>query len=180
MVTKRTNGSEAGFGGSESDGEVIIGTDGDITNDDRGDGIPIVEPSTIAYQPDANEQPSKRRGRPAGSRNAKPKATQKTSTDLTSVLVSLHFMAANLCKIPELNMEKEEAKRLAEAVQKVNELYGMPVFSEKQEAWFNLAVVGCSIYGPRIIAHGINKKKDAANKPGPKVVEGQFAQPKAN
>ena len=61
-----------------------------------------------------------------------------------------------------------EADEMGKAIVRVTELYDIQIIPEKQMAWINLIMVGGSIYGPRVVASGKNKKK------GPQIVEGQF------
>lgn len=163
MAGERTNGSTAEFDGDASG--VIDETGKFRVEDDGGDSIPLIEPTTIAYEPESGDDdtPRKRRGRKPGSRNTTTKASKQASADLTQLLMSLHFMAAALVKTPELILEQDEAKRLGEAINRVNDLYGGIVLSEKAQAWLNLGVAAGTIYGPRFIASSINKKNKKKN-----------------
>jgi hypothetical protein len=66
---------------------------------------------------------------------------------------------AALTNTPELELEKEEAQRLAEAVQRVNDYYDN-VVPEVVQVWGNLGAACLQIYGPRIIAARNNRKNN--------------------
>jgi hypothetical protein len=171
MAGKRVNGSAAGHSESES---------GDVDNrtnepdfippgvDESETGIPTVEP-TDAEQP-AEPSGKRKRGRPTGAKSSyTPRGTaaaeKEAANDLTSLLLSTHMMLAAITKVEELELDQNEAKRLGEAVARINKLYGGFVFSEKTMAWINLGMAGCSIYGPRAIAYSARMKKEREKKP---------------
>lgn len=165
MAGKRTNGSEAGFSEPNDAEPIILGTDDTLISDAGESGIPSIDPATISYEPDPDEQPRKR-GRKPGSKN-RPSATEskKSASDLTALLLSIHMMAAAFTKIPELILEEEEANKLGQAMNRVNELYGGMVIPEKWAAWGNLAITAGAIYGPRFVAHNLNAKNEKAKQP---------------
>lgn len=165
MATKRVNGSEAGTSEPEDDESVIVGTMGDVPESVGESGIPIVEPATIAYEPDATEQPRKRRGRQPGSRNTNSRAAKETANDLTGLLFSMHTMMAAFTGIEELELEESEAKKLGEAINRVNQFYGNVVLPPKAMAWAHLGFAVGQVYGPRFVAYGMRKKKEAKEKP---------------
>lgn len=74
------------------------------------------------------------------------------------------MMCAAITKTPELELEEAEAKRLGEAVARVNACYGNFIFTEKQMAWFNLVMAGGSIYGPRFVAYNLRTRKEREEK----------------
>lgn len=73
-------------------------------------------------------------------------------------------MGAQLLATPELELSDEEAKKLAVAVARVNDEFGGIVLSPKTQALLNLGTVSVGIYGPRVIAIGVNAKKKRAEK----------------
>lgn len=78
-------------------------------------------------------------------------------------------MGASFLKIPELELDASEAKKLSEAVENVAALYPVGL-SEKQIAWGQLVLVGASIYGPRVIAYGARREREKKAKPPAPVV----------
>lgn len=74
-------------------------------------------------------------------------------------MLSLHTIAANLTKVPELALADEEARSIAKAVARVSEHYDIAA-SEKTLAWVNLAMIAGSVYGPRILAYELRKKAE--------------------
>lgn len=157
MAKPTTIGIVTGNSDNERDGAVIVDETASLGSNGDEDRIPVIEPATIQFEPDTGEQPRKR-GRKPGSRNAPKQSQKESSADLTAILLSIHYMGAALLKVPELALEEAEAKRLGAAVARINELYGGMVIPEKQMAWANLVIVAGSVYGPRFIAHNINKK----------------------
>lgn len=78
-------------------------------------------------------------------------------------------MAAAILKVPDLELDKDEARRLAEAAAAVGEFYKIGL-DAKKTAWVNLAAVAGSIYGPRIMAAAIRRRKaleEARRAPAP-------------
>ena len=104
-------------------------------------------------------------GRP---RNSEKEASIRLEKiGLTDLLYSLHLMGANILNAPNLELDQEESKKLADAVQKVAGFYSV-AFDPKKVAIVELAAVCGMIYGPRIMAWRIDRKKKA---PAPRVTE---------
>jgi len=160
MAGNGTDKDQDGNRGTERGDIPVTVTDaGGIEPLENSGGIPTVEPASINLEPEQIEG-QRRRGRPKGSRNASGKpATKEASADLTSILLSLHWMGSVLLKTPELALEEEEAKKLGAAIARVNAEYGNVILPPKAAAWINLGVVAGAIYGPRIIAAKNNHKK---------------------
>jgi hypothetical protein len=176
MATNAANGSETGFDIPDDDDDVIIGTAGrDSVKDDDDSGIPDFDPATIRIDPEGNE-PAKRRGRPRGSRNgaSSKSSTRKEASDLTSLLLSAHFMLAAITKVPELEISQDEAKRLGEAAARVNEVYGGVMLPEKVTVLINLGLAAGTVYGPRILTYSLRMKNEAKEKKagrGPQTID---------
>lgn len=169
MARPKVNGSASGLADPEiEDGvPVTVEHDGSISPGDDETGIPTVEPASIAVEPSEIEG-TRRRGRPKGSRNVAGKpATKEVSADLTSILVSLHWMGSVILSTPELQLSEDEGKKLGAAVARVNAEYGNIILPPKTAAWINLAMVGGAIYGPRVIAMKNNAKKKKAGETQP-------------
>ena len=73
----------------------------------------------------------------------------------------MHQMGAVLLKNPSLIITEDESKRLAAAITRVSELYEIPLLDEKARAWINLGLVGVEVYGTRITAAIVERKKKA-------------------
>ena len=97
----------------------------------------------------------------AGNRKAAAQAT----VDLNNILFSMHLMGASLLKMPSLVLTEDEAKRLAESITRVTELYDVPIMDEKTRAWLNLSIVGFEVYGTRIIAEMAERRKKQPSPP---------------
>lgn len=79
---------------------------------------------------------------------------------LEGLLYSLHLMGKEILSLPEMEIDRDEAKKLAEAVAEVNRFYKVAI-DPKKLAWVNLGLVGVTIYGPRFAA-ARNRRKIAA------------------
>jgi hypothetical protein len=71
--------------------------------------------------------------------------------DLGEVLFSIHLTLAELTGVPELEIDKGEAKDLGEAVKDFSKFYGI-AFDPKKVALFNLCVAMGKVYIPRAVA----------------------------
>lgn len=91
----------------------------------------------------------------AASGEAEKKIHQNLA-DLTGVLLTVHSVLAALTRIQELELEEEEARKLANASKEVLKHYPLGL-SDKNLAWVNLAVVACGIYGTRLMAFSMRK-----------------------
>lgn len=69
-------------------------------------------------------------------------------------------MLSALTKVPELEIDQEEAKKLAHASTEVAKHYVSLDASEKTVAWVNLGLTLGAVYGPRIMANGIRKRRE--------------------
>jgi hypothetical protein len=75
---------------------------------------------------------------------------------LTGVILAIHSALAALTRIPEIALEEDEAKKLSVASKEVLKFYPLGM-SDKVLAWVNLGVVGCGIYGTRIMAYSVRR-----------------------
>lgn len=124
-----------------------------------GNGTEFVDPASGGSRTGAGTGTGKRRGRPRGSRNAVRQSPSKATEDISGLLFSLHLGMATFLKSEVMAITQEESDRLAAALVRVSELYDIRIVPEKYMAWINLATVGGSIYGPRIMAASLKKKK---------------------
>jgi hypothetical protein len=79
-------------------------------------------------------------------------------------------MLAKLTNTAELELEPEEAARLAEAIERVDVFPSW--LSEKQQAWVNLTIVAGTIYGPRLFVIRARHAREEKEKKGPAAVVG--------
>lgn len=112
------------------------------------------------------------RGRPKGSGTTKKKGPLDIS-GVEKILLSLHAMAAAATHTPELELDKDEANKLAVAGSEVAAHYAVNV-DPKILAWINFGAALGMIYGTRIIAinarKGREKRKPPADKDDTNVV----------
>lgn len=161
-----------------ADASVIAGTDiatdnasvGTSVADDGAGTIENIDPGSVDIERDAGDvgtgsdagtgdQP-KRRGRKPGSAARK---TGKT-LDLNGVeglLLSIHAGVAAITKIPEANLDKAEARSLAEGMNNVARHYDIGA-SQKAMDWANLVGICAMVYGSRMFAY---RARMAAQKP---------------
>lgn len=161
-----------------SGGEPVINADTKSTVPNTGgvdkseviNGYDVESPRTerIPGIGDA-ELPRPRRGRPPGSRNTGPGKSNteagdaKTKVRLDSfsiegLLIGIHQMGAAMLKTPELEISKDEAKQLSDAVQAVAKEYNH-VINPKTAAWIQLCVACGAVYGARIVAVRMREKQ---------------------
>lgn len=161
--TKGTLGdAERDNGDSRESGPVIVAAE-----------PPVIEPATV---PIAGTDPSgavpRKRGRPPGARNAAtiartaeaPQSAKNLSEkiSLKEILYNTHQMLAMVVDIEEIELDRDEAERLADAAQEVGKYYAVN-FDPKKLAIFNLIQCAGVIYGTRFVAW---RRKQAA-KPAP-------------
>ena len=65
-------------------------------------------------------------------------------------MLSLHGMAAAYFSIPELQLEKDEAKSIAEALAEVNRHYSIPGINPAHASIASLAFILALTYGKRV------------------------------
>lgn len=99
----------------------------------------------------------RKRGRKAGGNSAK-NSHPVNIAGIESVLLSMHAMMAAGLQAPEMAIEADEAKMLAEAVAEVQRHYPM-VIDPRVMAWVNLVSAAGMVYGPRV--YMIRKRKIA-------------------
>lgn len=85
---------------------------------------------------------------------------------IEKILFSIHAVAASVSQIPELELDEEECKRLASAIQNVNAAYKIE-FDPKKAAMFDLMTACGIVYGPRAVTVFIRKRSETkmARKP---------------
>lgn len=97
----------------------------------------------------------RRRGRKPGSKN-RPRdgypqeAQSNLITNLESLLLSVHFMAAKILEVEELELSEDEAKKLSDGLKKVADFYPVSI-SPKRLAIAELTFAAAGVYGPRIV-----------------------------
>jgi hypothetical protein len=126
----------------------------------RGRGRPPGSKNKGTAPANDGKQPS---GKPAG-KQGQAKAPQVVVGGIETILFSLHQMAALF--IPEVELDKDEAKELTEALAAVNSFYGTSV-DPKIVAWFGVIGVAGKIYGPRVGAFMLRKKMEQAARQRP-------------
>lgn len=110
----------------------------------------------------ASGKPRKRRAKGSGEIREQKRSTTQTTLDLTNILFSLHLMGATLTKAPAFAITDDEAKELATAINRVTDLYEIPLLDEKSRAWLNLGIVGVKVYGTRVITTFNDHRKNQA------------------
>lgn len=121
------------------------------------------------------------RGRPTKTQEGKPPVIEAPKISLENVLYNLHETAAALLSVKELELDREEAKEFALAIQEVGKYHAI-AFDPKKVAYANLALVACHIYGTRFTAYKLRKellpdepKPAKTEQPRPQLVKDQPA-----
>lgn len=149
--------SDSGKPSVDAGAQSIGGNAGRINEPEIINGFEAEQPTTERIAGSGDGTGKRKRGRPAGSRNNPAQAGAKESVRLESLkisdlLYSVHLMGAEICKVPELELDKEEAAKLADAIADVSKYY-VTSFDPKKVAWVHLAVIAGGIYGTRIFAY---------------------------
>lgn len=76
---------------------------------------------------------------------------------MTALLVTAHTIASMITGMEELDVEKEEAQELADALIAIPEVSRW--VSDKTSGWANLGLVCLKIYGTRFVAIRNNRKR---------------------
>lgn len=132
----------------------------------------------------ATGEPAKRgRGRPrkdqtnagqASSLGSEPRADNSRNVRVSFIektLYSIHLAAAGISKCPELALDKDDAKKLAEATAGVLALYKIRM-TPKQEAYGLLIEAMATVYPPMLFSVYLRKKMEAEQrkKQGPVII----------
>lgn len=177
IIDDESSGKSAVDAGTRTDS----GTEGRSNEPEILYGFDVHEPATERIDATDSSAPGKkRRGRPPGSRNSpggtsggngtgsnkenKSEGILGSGLSLEGVLYSLHLMGSEFLKCKEMELDKDESKKLADAIAEVNRFYNVK-FDPKKVAIFNLAVVTASIYGPMAVS--IKRRLDAERGPQP-------------
>lgn len=75
-------------------------------------------------------------------------------------------MLAGITRVSELEMDKEEAKKLADAAAKVARHYDLAA-TAKQLDWTNLIMTAGAIYGTRLMAIRLRRMAERSSAPAP-------------
>lgn len=170
--------TEAGRGDTGGSEEPENRTAEPVRKSDTIAGYPTADPFTFGT--DSPNYSGKRRGRPRGP-NYKPRTGSNTGTagtgaektapsrdlgiNLEEALLSGHAAVAELISYPEFELEKDEAKKLADALTRVNRYLAVNI-DPKHLAFVNLFFVCLMIYGMRyIVWRKTHEKKVAAPTP---------------
>ena len=81
---------------------------------------------------------------------ASEESVRLSSISLETLLYSIHLMGAEFLACKELELEKDESKKLADAIQDVGKFYNV-AFDPKKVAICQLAVIAGGIYGPMFV-----------------------------
>lgn len=149
---------------------ISVGGSGDGGNRSNVGGSDEFDPAIHVGRDKRNSDGSyrRKRGRRAGSGSSN-RANSKGKTSVNTVesaLVGIHAMLSVALRTPELKLEDDESKPLAQAVKAVADLYDIPVISEAAIAWIGLITVGSQIYGPRMYMINERLKAERAEKRG--------------
>ena len=158
--------------------EILDSADHGDPSESSGDFVAVGEPirtqsirtdSTDAdtgYSDPVNatgKRPRKPRG-PNKPKQASAENTRVVSVQLEKVLFALHTMAAATLAEPELAIDEDEAKILAEAVEKVANAYNFSaMFSPKTQAGVDLCIALVTVYGHRVMTIARRPRKPMRN-----------------
>lgn len=161
MARVRTNGIEAT---SDDIASASVGLDFSFNADaDAGTGTGDVDSNGEHFDPERHSGRDKRnadgswtrkRGRRAGTGGASARQSKQAAPSVNVIeqsLVGIHALLAVSTKTPELALEPDESKPLAQAVAEVAKHYDIPGLDAKTVAWMGLIMVAGKIYVPRAV-----------------------------
>lgn len=101
------------------------------------------------------------KGKPRGRRGGFAASTQKASVNLEvsgveSILLSVHSMLAVLTRVPEFELDKDDANKLAQASVNVGRHYNLEA-AQKTVDWTNLAMIVAQIYGAKLLMYRMRR-----------------------
>jgi hypothetical protein len=140
-----------------------IRTDSIVASDRRADTDADTGPSYNDPINATGKRPRKPRG-PNKPKQASAENTRIVSVQLEKVLFALHTMAAATLAEPELAIDEDEAKILAEAIEKVANAYNFSaMFSAKTQASVDLCIALVTVYGRRVMTIAKRPHKTVRN-----------------
>lgn len=155
-------------GNAEALADDSVASDGSIVNPARvgtGSGNPdnngSGDHSTGNIDPVTGKRKYKRRGA--------TKTADAVSLDIGSfkdILFSTHAMLAALTSSPALELDEEEAAKLAKGISNVTRHYNVPQMAQKSVDWIMLMQTCGAVYGPRVMAWKLDRQMRNA-KPAP-------------
>lgn len=175
-VNGAANDTQLSGGVFEQVGDTLTGElvndDGITATDDNatstrfaGDVKNFVDPDTGTSNTSTGTGTGTRKRRQrsdAGTRRGTRKRNEtETTTDIKSLLLTVHYGLAGMLHAPKLKLTETEAETLSAAIIRVTDLYDVRIIPEKQMAWLNLMIVAGVIYIPRMKK---DKKPEAEQK----------------
>lgn len=128
---------------------------GDFTGTATGD------PAGHSPGPAPGDTPRRGRGRPRkDSTSEGGEARNIRVSFIEKTLMAIHLGISAISKCPELALEEDDAKKLAEAAKPVLELYSVRL-TKKQEAYGLLIEAAATVYPPMIVSLYLRKKMEA-------------------
>ena len=189
--------------GRESDSDTTVKSDDRIEDRTRDakrehevingfevESGPDTEPIVGSDAGTGDREPRRTKSGKIDGRTLRGKRGSKTSEEsvhlnsisLETLLYSIHLMGAEFLACKELELEKDESKKLADAIQDVGKYYNV-AFDPKKVAICQLAVIAGGIYGPMFVqvrrrlkaertrqplaATPINQPRQQASQPAP-------------
>ena len=157
------NDSNSGKPGADASAESVGGNAGGIAEPEIINGFEAESPATerIAGNPTGEPRRTKsgridgrtlRGKRGTSGAQGNETSVRLESLKISDLLYSIHLMGSEMMKVPELELDKEECTKLADAIADVSKYY-VTAFDPKKVAWCHLAVIAGGIYGTRFFAY---------------------------
>lgn len=145
------------------DESIIPGNDG---SDDGGGDWTVISPTNLGSGgSDPGDGEPKRRGRKPGSRNTSQKSEVSGavgSFDLREILVSFHAMLAIRLKRPAIEITKEQAAKIQQAIKLVEKHHRISMSQKHMDYAMALWIIA-EIYGPMAVTIYLESKLPAAS-----------------
>ncbi len=159
-------------GGARIVAPLTVISDGDPESPETVSGVEYEEPGAPGGTRDSDTSDPRRTrsgridGRTKAGRSARAETPQgilkptASTIKLEELLYSLHLMGSEILKVKELELDKDDAKKLSDAIVEVGKHYAVE-FDPKKVAVLNLIAVSGAIYAPRVIAYMNNRQRKA-------------------
>lgn len=161
-------GNDLGNGSAASvDGGTLVGGDEQIGNRDSIDPADLGGTGSGSETgSDGNDgQPRQRKPRSdAGKTRGPRKSAPLDITDLKDLVLMAHVGLALAFRNPDIELADSEGEKLSNAIARVLRHYDIPDIASETKDWIGLIMCCGAIYGPRISAAIMDKKKSPASR----------------
>lgn len=143
---------------------AIFGEEGTANGNASGSsaGTASADNPEISFRTGKPKRAYRKRGEGNGAQTV-----SNSLSDFGGLIFAIHEMAAAFAHCPEIELDENEARKIAKASRELMGFYQVELSPEKV-VWMNFAGAMIGVYGPRVVAVAARKKNEkAARKPPP-------------